>query len=788
MTNRFTSLSPACSHARYRAWRCLNYQFSPACLRARYRSMRRLSFLIIAALCLNCLPLSEQATASLSDADSRYPQFAQPHDSLSDPVHNTSLNLRQSKASQNPSGQDQPIRVKTELIDLRAVITDKRGQPITDLKKEDFELTENGKPQEVSFFSVVKIPGRGEGRQPENSPSNVTPGVPAGTTRPAEMIGRTVLLYVDTLHLSTQSLLSVKQSLRKFIDERLTDQDLTAIVTSAGSLGVVEQFTRDRRVLRYAVDRLGSRPNARDSLLTPYIAGMVDRGDREALQVARAIYIAEEHVPPNDPSITQMVQMKSRQVLAEATYMRRATLITLREVVQRLNDLPGQRLLVMVSDGFTLFDAGGGQDTNDLQSVTSRAVQSGVVIYSIDAKGLQPSALFDASLGNIPNDPRISSYVSAGERDLENGLNALAKDTGGEAFFNTNDTAGAMGRALDDNQVYYTLGYYPAIVESDKKFRKIVIKIKNHPDYKVRAQRGYLPAELAKKAKEEEAKTPQQRFVNAILAPLPLTEIGVTAIPSFVEIPEDTAQVSLQIHIDGKTLTYREENGRYRFEAEILTMIYNSDGKRVDLKSETINGNLTPARMEVAKQTEFEYNRRVQLKPGLYQIRVGVTEPANERTGTAAAWIETPDLSKKNKLALSSLLLSDAQQVGIQEPASNNAQAAAPQFSKMVQGVRYYKADQPVVYFFRLYNAVNDKAEADLMIEIEILQDEKTILTIPWQPVTTRQLGKDAKGLVVGGQFAMRNIQPGIYDLRVSVKDHKMKRPVQRSVAFGIEP
>jgi VWFA-related protein len=718
----------------------------------------------------------------------RKPQPEQQSYPLSDSRYNISLNSQQSQRNQNPPAQDQPIRVKTELIDLRAVVTDKRGQPITDLKKEDFELMENGKPQEVGFFSVVKIPGRGEARRSENSPTNVTTDVPAGAARPAETIGRTVLLYVDTLHLSPQSLLSVKQSLRKFIDERLTDQDLTAIVTSAGSLGVVEQFTRDRHVLRYAVDRLGPRPNARDTLLTPYIAGMVDRGDREALQVARAIYVAEEHASPNDPSITQMVQMKARQVLTEATYMRRATLITLGEVVKRLSDLPGQRLLVMVSDGFTLFDTGGSQDTNDLQSVTSRAVRSGVVIYSIDAKGLQPPALFDASLGNIPNDPRISSYVSAGERDLEDGLNALAKDTGGEAFFNTNDTAGAMGRALDDNQVYYTLAYYPAIAESDKKFRKITIRIKNHPEYQVRAQRGYLPADLAKKAKEEEAKTPQQRFVNAILAPLPLTNIGVTAMPYFIEIPGDNAQVSLQIHIDGATLTYREENGRYRFEAEILTMIYNSDGKRVDLKSEIVQGNLAPERLDVAKQNGFQYNRRVQLKPGLYQIRVGVREPGNEKTGTAAAWIETPDLSKKNRLALSSLFMSDAVAMGIEEPASNNDQGAAPSLSKLVQGIRYYKTGQPVVYFFRLYNAANDKDEADAVMQIEILKDEKPILTIPWQPVATRQLGKDAKGLVVGGQLAMRNLQPGIYDLRVSVKSPKMKRPVQHSVAFGIEP
>lgn len=307
------------------------------------------------------------------------------------------------------------------------MVTDKRGLAITDLKKEDFELKENGNPREISFFSVVKIPGRGKAQQTVSTPANGTTDVPAGMARPAESIGRTVLLYVDTLHLSPQS--------------------LTAIVTSAGSLGVVEQFTRDRRVLLYAVDRLSSRPNARDSLFTPYIAGMVDRGDRDALQVARAIYIAEENAFPNDPTIMQMVQMRARQVLSESTSLRRATLITLKEVVQRLSDMPGQRLLVMVSDGFTLFDTGGGQDTNDLQSVTSRAVRSGVVIYSIDAKGLQPPSLFSASLGAIPNDPRISSYVSAGERDLENGLNALAKDTGGEAFFNTNDTAGAMARA-----------------------------------------------------------------------------------------------------------------------------------------------------------------------------------------------------------------------------------------------------------------------------------------------------------------------------------------------------
>ena len=126
--------------------------------------------------------------------------------------------------------------------------------------------------------------------------------------------------------------------------------------------------------------------------------------------------------------------------------------------------------------------------------------------------------------------------------------------------------------------------------------------------------------------------------------------------------------------------------------------------------------------------------------------------------------------------------------MGIQEPASNNEPDAASTLSKMIQGVRYYKANEPVVYFFRLYNLANDQAETSAVMQIEIMQDEKPILTIPWQPVTSRQIGKDAKGLVVAGQFALGNFQPGIYDMRVSIKDSKMKRPVQRAVPFGVEP
>src|SRR5215813_4264690 len=181
------------------------------------------TWLCLMIIALSCQFMTASTTATKSSLSSKPGLRQSKSGSLSDAGFRPSLAFAQSQTGQNPPPQDQPIRVKTELINLRAVVTDKKGQPITDLRKEDFELMENGARQEVSFFSAVKIPGRDEARRSENIPANAAPGAPPGVTSAGETPGRTVVLYIDTLHLSAPSLLWVKQSLRKFIDERLTD-------------------------------------------------------------------------------------------------------------------------------------------------------------------------------------------------------------------------------------------------------------------------------------------------------------------------------------------------------------------------------------------------------------------------------------------------------------------------------------------------------------------------------------------------------------------------------------
>ena len=277
------------------------------------------------------------------------------------------------------------IRVTTELIELRVVVTDRKGQPITGLEKDDFTLQVGGEPREIGFFSETRLPAT------EPSGSRVVVDRRGSLESPGPLITespeRTVMLCVDTLHMSISSLFRVKKSLRTFLDEQLAAQDMIAVVSTAKRLGVTGQFTRNRHVLRYAVDKLSQGLNIQDSFFTPYIAAGGERGDRQSLALGMQILQMEEGMGGDPEFLQAMARSRAIQILSEATHRRKATLNTLKAAAEQMAGLPGQRLMVLYSDGFSLMDRFGTLDSADLQEAISKAVRSGVVIYSIDAKG-----------------------------------------------------------------------------------------------------------------------------------------------------------------------------------------------------------------------------------------------------------------------------------------------------------------------------------------------------------------------------------------------------------------
>ena len=711
------------------------------------------------------------------------------------------------------AAENQQIKVKTELMEVRTTVTDRKGHFVENLKKDDFELLEDNKPQEVSFFSISQVESLGN-RPPAATP---IPGAPPNKTvepvkraleRRSEPPVRTTLLYVDNLHLTFSNLNWVKQALRRFIKERVTDQDLIALVTSSGTLGIAEQFTRNRQLLSYAIEqiRLGPGRSGSESFYTPLLAAQVMAGQDEAKRQAHDIIRSEQHCKD---CICQVLRdssrIKAQTILYENSYSRKTTLAILKGFAEQMAGLPGKRMIVVFSDGFSMMDNDGGVHNEDLQPAINHAVRSGVVIYSIDSKGLQGLPTIDAGRNHAPSnaeqspndrtwgpdcDPHhpgtLDSFVSMSEQEELNGIATIANDTGGKMYTNTNDFVDSLGQAFDANRFYYVLSYYMQPGGDANRFRTIKVHVRNHPEYTVRTVKGFLPADLALKKEEDAGKTPQQRLLQAMKSPLAVTDLGVSAQADYMETATDDKQVSLTVFFPGDRFHYREQDQRHVVGLEILYAIYDSSGKQVDAISARVEGRLTAERLEQAKTVGYRFSRRLTLKPGVYQARLGVREEGTNRMGTASVWVEVPELNHE-KMEMSSLMFQNPFEI---DPATEEGiNVSELEQVQTVQGIPLYGRGDVCNYFFRVNSGTKTSAESVLVWMKELFQDGKPVKQEPWRPITAEEKkNTDKKGWFdVEDEMDFSGFDPGIYELRVSVKDERSSKTLQRTAVFGVE-
>ena len=722
----------------------------------------------------------------------------------------------------------QKFKVKTELMEVRAVVTDSKGRIVENLKKEDFELLENDRPQEISFFSISRIDGQFPTPSGEKARGREqTVKQPGAKELPGDPPARSTLILVDNLHLSLASFNRIKQALRNFVNEQLTQQDMVALATSGGTLGIAQQFTRDRQLLRYAIEQIRFSPIRSESLFTSSLATDVITDREEAMRLAVDLVRREDNVYCPCSLVSNLARSKALQILSEWSYTRKNTLSIIKDFAEQMIRLPGKRMMVIFSDGFTMRDMDGEIHNEELQSVISRAVRSGVVIYSINAKGVQTPPEIDASrnmttrtfdknpnltppedetdeqrLSRIkevtqcdedPPDTRcyppaqgqLSSFLGISEREEMNGLHAMAQETGGALYDDTNDMNIALGRAFDANRFYYVLSYYLLGGSEDRRFRSIKVRVKNHPEYTVRTPQGFLPYNSAATLDEESEITAQQRLLNSIRSPLPILDLAVSAQADFIETESDNRQVSLIVYFDGDRLQYREQDKGNEIKLEILYVIYDSSGRQVEGTSARVEGNLSRDGVAQAKTSGYRLLRRLELKPGFYQVRIGVREDGTNRIGTAAAWVEVPELAS-GKVRLSSLILGNP--LDLDAVDAESLDVSKLEQVKVVQGIPLFSRGDICYYYFRVHKSAQAAESEDLSWKWELLRGGKTLKQDAWTPISEEQKYKDSKGWFdVDGEVDYGNFDPGVYELRISVKDAQSGKTVQRTAVFGIE-
>ena len=578
------------------------------------------------------------------------------------------------EAKPDASGDAQDvIKFDTSLVQTDVMVFDKNGRFVDGLKPEQFQLKIDKTPREISFFEMIRSGSVTKQREEtaQANPSTSTDAKPPANPPKTDAQRRAVIFFVDDYHLAPDSLARTRKALLDFIDRGISEGDLVAITSPSGQIGFLQQFTADKEALRSAVARLNYRTNTKTDMQHPpmseYIAMKIREGDEHAMtyyiqeiQKQACVKAGDQVQCTISPQAAkQQVRMRAQQMVVESAPATDDTLRLLEGLMRTAAQIPGRKLVFVISDGFYLTDVKTGA-IDRIKKVTDAAGRAGVVIYTLDARGIVGDALDVTNNKPMSADSKLS-FATIGEISAsQDGLNALAKDTGGQAFRNTNQPmAKWVEKVIDETSNYYLLAWKPDTEEQKRgKFKHIEISIVDRPDLRVRVRTSYfksaaLPLLTTKKKSDKDAAKAREGDMRIVIdAPVSQREIPTEVDLRFVQMPGFGTRVVATISIDESKLTFDLIDGKLSADVDIGGICYDDKGKPIDsfvgrLRIFPRSANAAgAAAASVAKpqQKRSVYRFTTLVPGGLYQVRVGIRDLKSSRLGSAMDWITVPKL------------------------------------------------------------------------------------------------------------------------------------------------
>jgi VWFA-related protein len=707
--------------------------------------------------------------------------------------------------AQQPKAQDDEVlRISTDLVQTAITVLDKNGRFVDGLDRAQFELTVDGKPRSISFFERITA---GSARETQLA-NRVEPGpLPAKAAAPSSVRGRTIVFFIDDLHLSADSMNRTKQMLRRFLDGEMSPRDSVAIVSASGQVGFLGQYSNNKQVLEAAMARLITRPyDARgwgtgSTKMTEYLALQIENSKSDTRVMG--FYIGEcmkQNMPPkNSPAYQQIiaalrqtceteVKSSARAILMQAGSITANTYASLESLMRSSAKNPGRKLAFFVSDGFLMDTGSQGPNLREkLDRIIDAANRAGVVVYTIDARGLSTSQVVDAANSRPLTgsaDPAVSTAQIGEVAATQDAMNAIAEDTGGRALRNQNYFDRWVGHVLDETSNYYLLAWRPDKEEEKApKFRHVKVTVTGRPDLIVRAPHGYVEGPLpttesaavtaTEKAKTKVPKTPDAELGDALqdyysYGALP-TQLSLT----YLNTPQNQTVLTSSMQIANHGLTYGDD-GKQPATIKLAGVILNDKGKVASSFRNQLTVN--PVKAGQSDAGGVIYNHHTPLGPGIYQVRVAVRDDKSGHVGSAMQWVAIPDLATR-QLTTSSVLL------GGQVLENANAKESSPQIQLSVDH-RFSRLAR-LGYWMFIYNAKRDAAGApSLTAQTQVLRDGRVVLASPQRRLN--QAGPDPERIPFGEEMALQTLTPGRYDLRITVTDSLAGTSVTQTIDFEV--
>lgn len=689
---------------------------------------------------------------------------------------------QEKKPAQKPAEQDGVVRITTELVQTDVMVFDKDGKFVDGLQPEQFQLVVDGKPQQIAFFErVITGGGRETALLRGARGSKPTAPVVAGATSSDESErGRTILFFVNDTHLAPASLAATHKTMTQFIDRLMGPNDQVAITSASGQIGFLQQYTNNKAVLRAALERLKFVPGrAKDGQRPPmseYAAQLIsEQNDRQLFDYFVDATMKANSFTESERSIAQaLVTQRSTAIVRDSDIGIKTAMQSLVNLMRTTAKFPGRKLVFFISDGF-IPNFKGSDFTSMMGNATDAAATGGAVIYSIDARGLSNSSALDAGNGGGFDATGVFQSRMSGELTFSQGpLAALAADTGGRAFFNSNSLIDGIGRALDETSRYYLLAWRPG-TDSQRTSAKVKVAIADRSDLKVQLRRGFLGMPLRSVEAANDQKKPKQETETEQLANDDSLGVATSSedLKSALVLGykrTSATAIDLTASVQLGALQFGDDPAKVtgRVDTLLIGAVFDSRGKAVGSFKQRLEVPHTRGNIPAGYAT---FNYRVDVPPGIYQVRTVARERGSTRLSSAMEWIEIPK-TKPGAFAISSLYVGE-----ITDP------AGASQVG--VQASRRFARTSRMRFTIFIYNAAHSAGPPDIAAQIKVLTSGQAVMTPPEVRVNTeKQTNLD--NVTYAGEFPLSSLPPGRYVLDVTITDRTAKTSASQQFSFTI--
>lgn len=639
------------------------------------------------------------------------------------------------------------LKERAELVLTNVVARDaKTGELVRGLTQSDFSIFENGKRQEIATFDFQSV----EMATPLNEAT--VSGLAAAASgagskaavvaRPEDIRNhRLIVMFFDLTSMQPEDLDRSVKAARDFLTNKMQPADLVALVSLGDTLKVDQDFTADRKVL---ADEVGVYNGTEGQ-------GFAGGANANTNQMEDTTGYTPDESEYNDLNTDR-------------------ELFALRAIAKSLERISEKKSLLYFSGGIS---RDGIENQASLRAAINSAVRANLAIYSVDTRGLQAiSPLGDASTGSLRgsgafNGAALANNMSANFASQEV-MATLSSDTGGKAFFDSNDFAPAFAQVQRDTSAYYAIGFHSSNPIRDGKYRKLTIKV-NRPGIKLEYRPGYYaPADFEHSGREDR----ERELEEQLASDLPATDMAVYLDVLYFRLDENRFYVPVSIIIPGSQIPFVQGGDKDKATLDIIGEVIDEVKRPIGSARETVKLNLNP--LLQARQRNIQYTTSFNLPPGKYHLKFVVRENQTGRMGSFEADISLPEL-KKQPLKMSSIVLASMRQPTKKAtPLVRDGQEYVPNISHV------FRQDQHLYLLYEVYGPTREKAAEnkpkgtkpgiDVLSSLQLMQGSTKVYETPLVQAKVENVeGRDAVAIEL--DVPLTGLKPGQYLCQLNVID-----------------